>query len=306
MNKKNKPALSTISENFENESEETINGNYHPRNNLNDLTGKEWIKFTKSWFICNPPPRSKEEFLHPAKYPEEMVKSFIEFFTKKGQIVFDPFLGTASTLVACNELGRIGFGIELSEKYAEIAKKRVQQRNIFDLTQNQIVIQGDSKNLDVLLPPKLEEMGVKEIDFVVTSPPYWSMLKSSRGGVESATKKREKIGVDTYYSADSQDIGNIEDYDEFVGSLFDIFSKVYCLLKDGGYLVIIIQNIITEDKSMKPLAWDLASRLSKKYILKQERIWCQDNKQLGIWGYPTTYISNVHHHYCLIFQKPKA
>ena len=60
---------------------------------------------------------------------------------------------------------------------------------------------------------------------------------------------------------------------------------------------------MTKDKEMKPLAWDLAKRLNEKFILKQERIWCQDNKTLGIWGYPTVYISNVHHHYCLVFQK---
>src|SRR3990172_7779476 len=70
-------------------------------NTLNELTGKEWIKFTKSWFVCNPAPRNEEEVQHPAKFPEEMVTDFIEFFTKRGQMVLDPFVGTGSTLVAC-------------------------------------------------------------------------------------------------------------------------------------------------------------------------------------------------------------
>ena len=53
------------------------------KNKLNDLTGKEWIKFTKSWFVHNPKRRSREEVIHPAKFPESLVREFIEFFTKK-------------------------------------------------------------------------------------------------------------------------------------------------------------------------------------------------------------------------------
>jgi DNA modification methylase len=149
----------------------------------------------------------------------------------------------------------------------------------------------------------MKEKGVETIDFVITSPPYWSMLRTSRGGVESASKQRKKKGLDTYYSEEIRDLGNIDDYHEFIEALYNIFSKVYDVMKEGGYMVVITQNVMTEDGEMKPLAWDLAKRLSDKFVLKQERIWCQDNKPLGIWGYPTTYVSNVHHHYCLIFQK---
>ena len=55
-------------------------GRYNIDNKLNNLTGKEWIKFTKSWFIHNPPPRQKKKLLHPASFPETLVKKFIEFF----------------------------------------------------------------------------------------------------------------------------------------------------------------------------------------------------------------------------------
>jgi hypothetical protein len=74
------------------------------------------------------------------------------------------------------------------------------------------------------------------------------------------------------------------------------------LLSDRAYLVIVVQNMRDVDGSLKPIAWDLARRLSEDYDLRQEMIWCQDNKKLGCWGYPTTYVSNVHHHYCLILQ----
>ena len=71
-----------------------------PTNKLNKLDSKTWLKFQKSWFIHNPPPRKKGVLTHPAKFPETMAQEFIEFFTKKGGAVLDPMAGTGSTLIA--------------------------------------------------------------------------------------------------------------------------------------------------------------------------------------------------------------
>ena len=95
-------------------------GKLSPYNTLNDLTGKEWIKFTKSWFHHSPKARKENEVLHPAKYPESLVEEFINFFSRKGDWVFDPFLGTASTLVAAGDSERNGVGIEITKKYLKL------------------------------------------------------------------------------------------------------------------------------------------------------------------------------------------
>jgi len=92
------------------------------RNRLNHLDPKTWLKFQKSWFIHNPPPRKKGVLQHPAKFPETLVQEFIEFFTKRRQTVLDPMVGTGSTLVACMRSGRHGVGIELNPRYMEIAE----------------------------------------------------------------------------------------------------------------------------------------------------------------------------------------
>src|SRR6185369_4195335 len=95
------------------------------RNRLNHLDSKTWLKFQKSWFIHNPPPRRKDVLQHPAKFPETLAQEFIEFFTQEGQIVLDPMVGTGSTLIACLRAGRNGIGVELNPKYAQIARKLV-------------------------------------------------------------------------------------------------------------------------------------------------------------------------------------
>ena len=100
-------------------------GTYHDYNRLNNLTSKEWIKFQKSWFVVNPKSRKKNVMMHPAKFPEELIENFIRFFTKEGQTVFDPMVGTGSTLLAAMNTNRNAIGIELSKKYADVAAQRV-------------------------------------------------------------------------------------------------------------------------------------------------------------------------------------
>ena len=95
------------------------------RNKLNELDGKEWIKSTKSVWFSRPKARDKLKEQHPATYPEEDIEKLIEFFTKKGQTVLDPFLGSGSILIACHSTKRNGIGIELIDKWVDISTKRV-------------------------------------------------------------------------------------------------------------------------------------------------------------------------------------
>jgi len=284
------------------------------RNDLNDLSGTEWIKFTRTWFVCDSPRyvKNRPTELHPARFPEEMVAEFLCFFTKRGQFVLDPFLGSGATLVACVEQERHGVGIELSPRYAEVARKRVVGLPLDELYEG--VIEGDALRVNDrdLWRPLRDELtkaglafddGLPQFDFIITSPPYWNMLRTSRGGVKSKHKIRAEQELDTHYSESSADLGNAADYDAFVEAVGTVFDRVHDCLTSGKYLVVVVQNLRAPDGEVKPLAWDLTRRISKKYLFQGERIWCQNTKPLGIWGYPKVFVPNYHHHYCLIFRK---
>ncbi|OLS14764.1 MAG: DNA modification methylase [Promethearchaeota archaeon CR_4] len=262
-------------------------GKYTPRNALNNLTGTEWIQFTKSWFIHAPPPRNKEEVLHPAKFPEDLIAKYVEFFTKKGAWVLDPFAGTGSTQVACEWMGRNAIGIEITPHWAEIASRR---------SRNYTII-GDST--------RLREMTLPPFDFCISSPPYWDMLRHSRGGSDSTHKDRIAKGLPTHFSEHENDLGNVEEYEAFLALLLKVYTQVAEKMKPGAYCAVVMQNIQKENQQFFPLAWDFALKMRGcGWKLCQEMVWCQRDKKLGIWGYPNSYISNVHHHYFLIFRAP--
>lgn len=70
------------------------------------------------------PPRER---YHPNEKPQEMVEYFIKLVSMHGDVILDPFMGSGTTLVAAKQLGRKAIGIEIEEKYCEIAAKRLSQ-----------------------------------------------------------------------------------------------------------------------------------------------------------------------------------
>jgi DNA modification methylase len=68
----------------------------------------------------------KERSLHPATFPIEIPSDHIKTWTNEKDMVFDPFLGSGTTGVACRNLNRNFIGIEKDEKYFEIAKQRIE------------------------------------------------------------------------------------------------------------------------------------------------------------------------------------
>ncbi len=75
---------------------------------------------------------------HAAEKPVKVLRKLIEISTSKGQLVFDPFAGSGSTLVACIDLDRHFIGIEINETHCEIARKRIQtERDKYALFEDQ-------------------------------------------------------------------------------------------------------------------------------------------------------------------------
>jgi len=264
-------------------------------NRLNDLSTKEWLKFQKSWFVHNPPPRGKRVLRHPAKFPETLAQEFIEFFTKREQIVLDPMVGTGSTLIACLRTGRHGIGIELNHTYAEIARKLVEEEQTI-LGQ---VAEGFRAEVITDDAAQLDDFDLPMVDYVFTSPPYWDMLHSR--GAMTQRRRRTAPELDTIYSDDPADLGNISDYDKFLDRLVAIYAGLRPHIRPRAYLTIIVKNI-KKGGRIYPLAWDLARRLGDFYTLKDERIWCQNDVRLAPYGMGNAWVSNTFHHYCLQFR----
>lgn len=91
--------------------------------NRERLTPEEWREwgYRQIWEI----PSVRSNDVHPAMFPMELAQRVIRLYTDKGDLVLDPFLGSGTTALAAIRTNRNFIGIEMMEKYAELAEKNV-------------------------------------------------------------------------------------------------------------------------------------------------------------------------------------
>ena len=266
-----------------------------PRNKLNDLTGKEWLKTTKSYWMSEKTKEDKFAFQHPAPFLIKDIEKLISFFTKKNMIVLDPFSGVGTTLIACHNLNRKGIGIDLSKEYCRLAKERLK---LLGINRNQQIILGDS--LDEIHKIK------GKIDYCVTSPPYHNILRNNGSGLREKKDKKVRSGSRTgvdYYSEDSRDLGNQNNYQNFLDLLKKIMKEVFNKLKNKKYCSIVISDFTVNKKETNASGDVIKIMQDIGFTFVGSIVLIQDNKPLYPFGYPYAYKINHHHQYILNFRK---
>ncbi len=278
------------------------NGSGHrrpPVNKLNDLTAKEWIPETVSVWIQRGLGKGHEhaqiERQHPAPFSYQDIARLIRFFSKKGDTVLDPFVGVGSSLKAAAVEGRKGIGIELNKKYADLARLRLETELNGDpeICRDQEVIEGDARKLI----PKLSPNSIK---FVVTSPPYWNILHKQD---HKARQERVAHGLDTQYSDADADLGNVKTYADFLTTLADTLAMSRACMADGAYMCVVVGDFRHKSQYYM-LHADIAREMeSRGFTLKGVKILYQRHKRVFPYGFPYSYVPNLHHQYIVILQK---
>ena len=264
------------------------------RNQLNDLTGKEWLKLTKSWWMSEKCKEDKFALQHPAPFLIRDIKKLISLFTKENMTVLDPFNGLGTTLIASAMLNRKGIGIDLNKKYCDMAKRRLKELSI---TKQQKIICGDSMT---------EIKKIKGcIDYCVTSPPYHNILRNNGKGLrQKKTGKRNGArSILEYYSEDKRDLGNQKNYVDFLQLFANIMQAVYKKLNNKKYTSIVISDF-TVNKKEQCVIGDIV------YVMKNIGFeFCgitalfQNHKPLYPFGYPFAYKINHQHQSIINFRK---
>jgi DNA modification methylase len=270
-------------------------------NTLNDLTAKEWLPETVSVFsqkgLGANHKNAQIEKQHPAPFSYQDVGRLIQFYTKENHKILDPFSGVASTVKACAVNNRLGYGIELNPKYHELGIERinteVDESNKYKHQQKLIL--GDSIE-------QIKQFNANFFDFIVTSPPYWNILNT----VDHKNGERVKNGLDHKYSEAENDLANIIEYEDFLNELSAFFDACSKYLKKGKYMNIVVSDFRKKDKYYVFHA-DLAKKIEEQgnFKLKGIRILYQRHKSIYPYGYPFSFVPNLHHQNVLIFQNNK-
>ena len=206
-------------------------------------------------------------------------------YTKAGDWVLDPFMGSGTTLIEAQRLGRNAIGIELQSSVAEEAKNRIDSETKKDVTTKVIV--GDSKTINI--PVTLNKLGIKSVQFVIMHPPYWDIVK---------------------FSDNKDDLSNCKSLDDFLSDFGKVIDNTTDVLDNDRYCAVVIGDKYANSQIV-PLGVHCTNLfLGKGFILKAiiiknfEETKGKSN-QHAIWRYRALnsdfYIFK--HEYILLFKK---
>jgi len=208
-------------------------------------------------------------------------------YTKKGDWILDPFVGSGTTLIECRRLGRNGIGVDINPEVVEKAKQLIEKEpNKFNVITDIVV--GDSTRID--FKELLKKRNVKKVQLVIMHPPYHDIIK---------------------FSNNPRDLSNAQTVDEFLKMFGEVLDNVIPVLENGRYLAIVIGDKYSKGEWI-PLGFYVMNEVMKrkKFILKSiivknfEETRAKRN-QKELWRYRALvggfYIFK--HEYILLFRK---
>jgi DNA modification methylase len=275
----------------------TMASHISPNNKLNELAGDQWLYFTKSLLSTSYPYEYGHELRkeHGANKPPRLMSQIIEFFTKPGALILDPFAGVGGTLIGASICAkpRSAVGIEINQKWVKVYHQVLTQCTEL---QPQQMVQGDCLQV-------MATMEASSFDFITFDPPYNVHLEKTMSGGKAAEQHTNRRTNYDMRSADPADLANLASYEDFLDAMERVFMECSRLLKPKKYLVFIVRNCYQNGEYSFVHA-DLARRARQHgLIAKGEIVWSQNGTRLRPYGYPFAYVPNIVHQHIVVVCK---
>ena len=279
-------------------------------NRVNDLDLSNWQQYedilTDSLWILDARDSSGA---HQADYHGNFIpqipNQLLRRFTKAGDIVLDPFIGSGTTAIEANRLGRRYIGVELVPSVAEQARRRIVEDHLdlFDSAHHQHpapvapaedldIITGDSTSAETAaeIARRLSDYGASSAQFLIMHPPYHNIIK---------------------FSDNETDLSNCRDVNHFLERFIVAYRNMVSFLEPGRHLAVVIGDIY-QNSEWVPLQCLLTAALISSADLRLKSIIVKNmvnnrakRNQEHLWRYRALangfYIFK--HEYIVLFQK---
>jgi DNA modification methylase len=272
---------------------------------FNGLTPTQWTILSKSVWNDVSSQRQWYHLEHGATFSLALAERAIKMYTKEGDLVLDPFAGVGTTLMAAQKLNRRAIGIEIYEKFANIIKQLINNKDLYSAC-GQEIIQDNCRNI-------LNHSQINGVQLMFTSPPYANFIQKA---VEDRKKTHKKslLVIDNKsvvkpYGEDIEDFGNL-DYQSFLKEIKGLMKKLFTVTKPGGYNVWVVKDCRDTKKKIPyiPFHSDIGKAGEEAGFKWHDLIVWDQNAQrsLVLLGYPSVFYVNINHTFLVVLRKPLA
>jgi DNA modification methylase len=258
---------------------------------INDLNLNRWKEYddiiTDSLWILN---KRDNSGVHHAGYWGNFIpqipNQLLRRYTKKGEWVLDPFLGSGTTLIEAQRLGRNAIGVELSKKVLDQTKKNIAK----EANPNKVKLEfvnGDSAAVD--LKKVISDLDIKSFQFQIFHPPYWDIIK---------------------FSDSKSDLSNTNSIDEFLKGFGKVLDNCLPYLDKKRFAAVVISDKYSGGEWI-PLGFYVMQEVLKRGMILKSTIvknfeeTTAKRNQKELWRYRALaggfYVFK--HEYIFIFQK---
>ncbi len=258
----------------------------------NDLDMSKWkeyedIKTDSLWIIEKRENSGAHSGHYHGNFVPQIPHQLFSRYTKKGDWILDAFMGSGTSLIEAQRMGRNSIGIELQYDVAKEAYDRiVTEKN--ETTKAKVVV-ADSQLCD--MRDIMESVGIQKVQFVIMHPPYWDIIK---------------------FSDHPNDLSNCTSVENFLSSFGKAVDNTTSVLEKDRYCAVVIGDKYANGQII-PLGFlCMNAMLERGFILKAilvknfDETKGKSNKQ-GIWRYRALssdfYIFK--HEYIFVFKKVK-
>jgi len=293
----------------------------HPANELNELPGGEWLYFTRSVLLTAYPSELGHALRrrHGANKPPRLMARLIEFFSRTGELVLDPFAGVGGTLLgaAIARGPRRALGFELDPRWVEIYEQVV--AHALDEHGGQGPRLADLGSADPGGPRGFDPSGCElrlgdalallpavpdaSVDFIATDPPYTVQLPlTMAGGRLAETHPNRRTGY-AMLGDDPRDLANAASHDAYLAAMERVFGEIRRVLRPGRYAVVIVRDAYL-DGTYRFTGAELAGRAAAAGLVpKGDLIWYQAGTRLRPYGYPRAFVPNIAHQHLVVLRR---
>lgn len=261
---------------------------------MNDFDLKNWkdldINTDSLWLISERDKSGKHKNIYHGNFVPQIPNQLIRRYTKQNDVVFEPFMGSGTTLFECEKLHRKYVGFDINEEMISYVNESMRD-GVFD--NNFSIHNCDSQDADQVaksMQIASEKLGFKSVQFVLMHPPYMDIVK---------------------FTENKNDLSQIGDIHEFVKSFKTVCENSLKYLEKNRYFAIVIGDVY-KNSEVLPLGFYCMDMIKRNFKCKLKGIIVKNiegNRGKlgagGIWRYRALkndyYIFK--HEYIYVFKK---